>query len=183
MPLLEGYFFGFDTCQLFLPTMFNNTLPSMGPPPFRFVPKPNGSSGPAYSIVFKLLATVIVAALSAAFLQNWSAGRVAGGAAGGGWFLGGVLLLLYTWVNILRSTTRIDEQGLHQSWMWNKHMELRELAFGKLIRVRGLEWLIAPRLYVRTLMGKFAVFYATSPEMIAEFERLVKELKAFREMR
>lgn len=163
--------------------MFNNTLPAMGPPPFRFVPKPNGSSGPAYSIIFKLLATMIVAALSAAFLQNWWAGRAAGGAAGGGWFLGGVLLLLYTWVNILRSTTRIDEEGLHQSWMWNKHMELRELAFGKLIRVRGLEWLIAPRLYVRTLMGKFAVFYASSPEMIAEFERLVKELKAFREMR
>ena len=108
---------------------------------------------------------------------------VAGGVAGGGWFLGAVLLLLYTWVNILRSTTRIDEQGLSQTWVWNKHMELRELAYGKLIRVRGLEWLIAPRLYVRTLMGKFAVFYATSPEMIAEFERLVKELKAFREMR
>lgn len=97
--------------------------------------------------------------------------------------MGAVLLLLYTWVNILRSTTRIDETGLYQSWVWNKHMALGELAYGKLIRVRGLEWLIAPRLYVRTLMGKFAVFYATSPEMIAEFERLVKELKVFREIR
>ena len=163
--------------------MFNNTLPAMGPPPFRFVPARPGASSPAYSITFKLLATVIVLACSAAFLQNWWVGRTAGGVAGGGWFLGAVLLLLYTWVNILRSTTRIDEEGLHQSWVWNKHMELRELAFGKLIRVRGLEWLIAPRLYARTLSGKFAVFYATSPEMIAEFERLVKELKAFREMR
>jgi len=163
--------------------MFNNTLPAMGPPPFKFLPRAVSASSPAYSITFKLLATLIVLSLSAAFLQNWWVGRSAGGAAGGGWFLGAVLLLMYTWVNILRSTTRIDEQGLHQSWMWNKHMELRELAYGKLIRVRGLEWLIAPRLYVRTLMGKFAVFYATSPEMIAEFERLVKELKAFREMR
>jgi len=49
--------------------------------------------------------------------------------------------------------------------------------------VRGLEWLIAPRLYVRTLMGKFAVFYASSPEMVAEFERLVSELKTFRSIR
>jgi uncharacterized membrane protein (DUF485 family) len=163
--------------------MFNNTLPAMGPPPFKFVPSVAGASSPAYSVTFKLLATVIVFVCSAAFLQNWWAGRAAGGVAGGGWFLGAVMLLLYTWVNILRSTTRIDEQGLYQSWVWNKHMELRELAYGKLIRVRGLEWLIAPRLYVRTLMGKFAVFYATSPEMIAEFERLVKELKAFREMR
>ena len=164
--------------------MFNNTLPTMGPPPFKFVPSQPGVGCPAYSITFKLLATVIVFACSAAFLQNWWAGRAAGGvAAGGGWFLGAVLLLLYTWINILRSTTRIDGEGLHQSWVWNKHMELRELAYGKLIRVRGLEWLIAPRLYVRTLMGKFAVFYATSPEMIADFDRLVKELKAFREMR
>ena len=166
-----------------LHTMFNNTLPAMGPPPFRFVPKTSGISSPAYSMTFKLLATAIVFGCSAAFLQNWWLGRAAGGAAGGGWFLGAVLLLVYTWVNILRSTTRIDEQGLQQSWIWNKQMELRELAYGKLIRVRGLEWLIAPRLYVRTLMGKFSVFYATSPEMIAEFERLVTELKAFREMR
>jgi len=62
-------------------------------------------------------------------------------------------------------------------------MELGELAYGKLIRVRGLDWLIAPRLYVRTLMGKFAVFYAASPAMVAEFERLVAELKEFRSMR
>ena len=55
-------------------------------------------------------------------------------------------------------------------------MELRELAYGRLIRVRGLEWLIAPRLYVRTLTGKFTVFYAASPDMIREFERLVAEL-------
>ena len=62
-------------------------------------------------------------------------------------------------------------------------MELRELAYGKIIRVRGLEWLIAPRLYVRTLMGKFAVFYAADPKMLAQFERLVLELKAFRGFR
>ena len=42
---------------------------------------------------------------------------------------------------------------------------------------------VISRLYVRTLTGKFAVFYATSPEMVAEFERLVSELKAFRSMR
>lgn len=162
--------------------MDHTPLPYMGPPPFKFVPQTVGASGPAFSVTFKVLATVIVFACAAAFVQNWLAAR-ATGAAGGGWFIGGLLLLLYTWWHILRSVTRIDEQGLHQSWMWDKHMELRELAYGKLIRVRGLEWLIAPRLYVRTLTGKFAVFYAASPAMVAEFERLVSELKAFRSMR
>jgi len=157
-------------------------LPSMGPPPFKFTARQPGVPVPAFSIPFKILATLIVAACAAAFVQNWLAARATGGA-GGGWFIGGLLLLLYTWWHILRSVTRIDESALYQSWVWDKHMELRELAYGKLIRVRGLEWLIAPRLYVRTLMGKFTVFYAASPDMVAEFERLVTELKAFRSMR
>lgn len=162
--------------------MTQSSLPHMGPPPFKFTPQIAGASGPAFSITFKVLASILVFVLVAAFVQNWLAAR-ASGAAGGGWFLGGVLLLVYTWWHILRSVTRIDEQALYQSWVWDKQMDLRELAYGKLIRVRGLEWLIAPRLYVRTLMGKFTVFYAASPAMVAEFERLVLELKAFRSMR
>ena len=154
-----------------------------GPPPFKFMPKGGSISGKAFSVTFKVLATVIVLVLAAAFVQAWLAGRASGASAAGGWFIGGLLLVAYTWWHILRSVTRIDEQGLYQSWVWDKHMELRELAYGKLIRVRGLEWLIAPRLYVRTLMGKFAVFYAASPEMVAEFERLVSELKTFRSQR
>ena len=31
-------------------------------------------------------------------------------------------------------------------------------------------------------MGKFMVFYGASPELVAEFERIVKELKAFRQL-
>lgn len=155
----------------------------MGPPPFKFLPRAAGAEGPAFSVPFKVLATLIVLACVVAFVQTWLAGRASGAALAGGWFIAGLLLVVYTWFCILRSITRIDAQGLHQSWVWDKHMELQELAYGKLIRVRGLDWLIAPRLYVRTLMGKFAVFYAASPEMVAEFERLVSELKAFRSMR
>lgn len=171
------------TAALLTTPMDHMPAPYMGPPPFKFIPRTAGLSGPAFSMPFKVLATVIVLACAVAFIQTWLAGRSSGSAIGGSWFIGGLLLMLYTWWHILRSTTRLDEQGLHQSWMWDKHMELRELAYGKLIRVRGLDGLIAPRLYVRTLMGKFAVFYAASPEMITEFERLVSELKAFRGQR
>ena len=163
--------------------MDHTPLGYMGPPPFRFSPRNVGASGPAFSVPFKVMATLIVLGCAAAFIQMWLAGKAAGGAAGGGWFIAGLLLVVYTWFCILRSTTRIDATGLHQTWVWDKHMELDELAYGKLIRVRGLDWLIAPRLYVRTLMGKFAVFYAASPAMVAEFERMVAELKAFRSMR
>ena len=82
----------------------------------------------------------------------------------------------------MRSTTTLDTEALQQTWIWHKKMELGELAYGKLVRVRGFDWLIAPRLYARTLAGKFAVFHAASPELLAEFERLVAELKDFRRM-
>lgn len=163
--------------------MQNMPLEAMGPPPFRFTPDASGSTGPAFSRPFKVLATVIVFACAVSLFRAWLATRANGLGVGGGWFMAGLALMLYTWWHILRSTTRIAADGLYQSWVWDKQMDMRELAYGKLIRVRGLEWLIAPRLYVRTLMGKFAVFYAASPAMVSEFERLVRELKDFRGQR
>lgn len=91
-------------------------------------------------------------------------------------------MMTWTWLSILRSRTRIDSTGLTQRWMWNKHMAFDDLAYGKLIRVRGLDWLIAPRFYVRTLMGKFAVFYGATPQLVAEFERISAELRKFRQL-
>lgn len=149
----------------------------LGPPPFRFEPAAGGpAQGPAFSLPFKALATAVVFGSAAWFALLWSGGKLQGAT----WFLAALAMMLYTWWCIIRSVTRLDAEGLHQTWIWDKKMELRELAYGKLIRVPGLDWLIAPRLYVRTLLGKFAVFYAADPKMIAEFERLIAELKAFR---
>ena len=156
----------------------------MGPAPFRF--EPSGGDvveGPAFSLPFKLLATVIVGGCAFWLAQLWSVGALGTAKTGGlGWFLAGIALMGWTWFHIMTSRTRIDRQGLYQRWIWDKQMAFDDLAFGKLIRVRGLDWLIAPRLYVRTLVGKFAVFYAATPELIAEFERLVAELKQARRL-
>lgn len=151
-----------------------------GPPPFRFeLAEGAPRQGPAFSTAFRVVASLIVFGSAAWFARLWITGAIPGAT----WFLAGLAMMLYTWWCIVRSVTRIDAQELHQSWIWDKKMELRELAYGKIVRVRGLDWLIAPRLYVRTLMGKFAVFYAADPAMMAEFERLVRELKAFRGFR
>lgn len=154
----------------------------MGPAPFRFEPSQGDAvEGQAFSLPFKLLATVIVGGCAFWLAQLWSVGALGTARTGGlGWFLAGMALMGWTWFHIMTSRTRIDRQGLHQRWIWDKQMAFDDLAFGKLIRVRGLDWLIAPRLYVRTLVGKFAVFYAATPELIAEFERLVTELKQAR---
>ena len=61
-------------------------------------------------------------------------------------------------------------------------MAYDDLAYATLIRVRGLEWLLAPRFYVRTLVGKFAVFYVSDPALWQECERMAHELKTFRQM-
>ena len=94
----------------------------------------------------------------------------------------GWCLLAWTAWHVLTSVARLDGQGLHQSWVLDKHMAYDELAYAKLIRVRGLEWFMAPRFYVRTLAGKFAVFYVTSADVMTECERLSHELAAFRQL-
>ena len=163
--------------------MTPDLLQHLGPPPFRFVPTRPGVSSPAFSVAFKTVATGIVA-LGAAWLASlWRAGALGSGPSSGVlWLLSGLALMLYTWWHIMTSRTRLDDTVLHQSWVWDKKLELRELAYGKLIRVRGLDWLIAPRLYARTLLGKFAVFYTADPVLLADFERLVRELQAFRQL-
>ena len=155
-----------------------------GPAPFRFTPGQGAPvEGPAFSPAFKLIATVIVAACALGLLQAWRAGSLGSARTGGlGWFIAGMVLMGWTWIAILRSRTRIDGKGLYQHWIWDKHMDFDDLAYGKLIRVRGLDWLIAPRLYVRTLMGKFTVFYGATPALVAEFERMVLELRRFRKL-
>jgi hypothetical protein len=113
----------------------------------------------------------------------WSAGKLAANASlspsnGLIWLLCGLLLMLYTLVSIYISkvtlTGDLDSGGkLHQTWIWDKEVNLKEVVYAKLIRVRGFDWLIAPRLYVRTMMGKFTVFYAADIAMIEEFRKLV----------
>jgi hypothetical protein len=161
-------------------------LQILGPAPYQFTPSPARLSGPAFSMAFKALTVLMVGAVGIWLILLWWQGKF--GDTGklasvqmAGWFVLGWLLMVWTAWHVLKSLTTLDSTGLHQSWIWDKHLPLDELAYGKLIRVRGLEWLMAPRLYVRTLMGKFAVFYAADPHMLAEFERLVNELKAFRQ--
>lgn len=115
--------------------------------------------------------------------QLWSAGKLAANGAlspsnGLIWLLCGLMLMAYTVVSIYTSKTTLSgdlESGgtLHQSWIWDKEVNLKEIAYAKLIRLRGFEWLVAPRLYVRTVMGKFTVFYTADPIMIEEYRKLV----------
>ena len=135
-------------------------------------------SVPAFSRSFKLLALLIVAASASWMYLLWSTGRLAANSTmspsnGLIWLLCGWLLMLFTLGSIYRSKTTLTENTLKQTWIWDKEVALPELVYAKLIRFRGFDWLIAPRLYVRTMMGKFIVFYAADKAMIAEFQKLL----------
>ena len=167
--------------------MVDSPLAALAPPPFVFHPASGELRAPAFSRFFRTLAMLLVAGAASWMYHLWYIGRLVPVGASTmeamGLPIAGLAILSCTFWFIQTSRTTLTSQSLHQSWMWDKKMELRELAYGKLIRVPGFEWLIAPRLYVRTLLGKIAVFYTADAAMLSEFERLVAELKAFRQMR
>jgi hypothetical protein len=163
--------------------MSESLMENLGPPPFRFSPQTPDLCASAYTLAFKVLTCGMVALASLWLTSLWSKGALgSGGSSGLAWFITALALMLYTSWHILTSTTRLDATTLHQSWVWDKKMELRELAYCRMIRFPGLDWLIAPRLYARTLSGKFSVFYVAEPHLISEFERLAKEVAQFRRL-
>lgn len=161
-----------------------NTQPTdltehLGPAPFRFSPKQEQLTSPAFSWPFKTLATALLLGLSTWAAQLYGSRLLQTDTL---WLWAAWGILAYTVVHLLIGKTQLTAQAIEQTWIWHKKVELRDLAYVKLIRVPGMDALIAPRLYARTLMGKFTVIYACSPEMIDEFKRLGAELKAFRTM-
>jgi hypothetical protein len=160
----------------------SQSLPeAFGPPPFRFSASAGSVEGPAFTRAYQVLVVAMVIIASAWWVRLWQQGHWGDQPGrGGGLFLLAIVLMAWTGWGVLRSRTRLDADGISQSWIWNKHMPCRELAYARLIRVRGLEWLMAPRLYVRTLLGKFAVFYIADAQVLAQAELLVKELAEFR---
>ena len=161
--------------------------PNTGPEPFRFTPTFDVLVGPAFSRSFQGITLLTVLGSGYWLLNLWQHGEFGGdtgwnGLRNAGWFVMGWVLLAWTAWHVVRSRVRLDAHGLHQTWIWDKHQSLDELAFAKLLRVRGVEWLIAPRFYTRTLAGKFMVFYVIRADMLEECRRLSKELEAFRRL-
>jgi len=143
------------------------------PLPYPYQPPARAMSGPAFGPVFRLLAWFILLSLLAWIVRlefNWQSSQGALVAAAWG-------MLAYIVWHIQRSRIQIDEQMIEQTWMWRRRMALRELAFIKVMRVRGLEFLIAPRIYARNLGGTFSFFYCSDRAMLDEFARLAEALK------
>ncbi len=152
-------------------------IAAMGPMPFRFTPPNDPMVSSSFSRAFKLLAITLLA--GTAYWAYRLHGKVLTDASFY-WLWGAWGIMASTVMHVLKGQTTLTAQTLEQTWIWHKRVDLRELAYAKLIRFPGLDSVIAPRLYARTLMGKFVVIYASDPVMLAEFKRLSMELKHFR---
>lgn len=154
----------------------DSTPEPLGPGPFRHDLPAGPVQGPAYSRAFRALALGIVLACSAGTAQlAWTEQLKGGGLV---WSLAALAMMGWITWHILRSRTTLSSERLHQSWVWDKHLALQDLAYARVIRIPGLDWLVAPRLYARSLGGKFTVFYGASPALIAEFTRLQQTVRA-----
>lgn len=141
--------------------------------PYPYQPPAQTMSGPAFGPVFRGLAWGILLAL---FFWVWRL-DLDWRSSHGLWVIVAWSMLAYTAVHIQRSRIVLDNLAIEQTWMWRRRIELRELALMKVMRVRGLEWLIAPRVYARNLGGTFAFFYCHDRALLEEFERLALALR------
>ncbi len=151
--------------------------PLPAPPTFAFVPSRAELSGAAFSPFFKALAWGISLALMAWMLRL----QLAWGHSATTWAWAAWALVTLTAWTVQRSRLHIRADHIEQDWLWRKQTAIADLAYLKLIHVRGLEWLLAPRAYIRTLQGKPAVYYCADPAVRAELERMAAELALWRQ--
>lgn len=134
-------------------------------------------SGKAFSVAFRVLALLLVEGTTWWAYLLWRHGKLGDSLNSSAlWLLAALTLMTITVFYVFRSITSVSNSHLKQSWIWDKQMCVADLAYAKLIRLRGFDWLIAPRLYVRTHGGKFASFYASTSEVLKQFESISQKL-------
>lgn len=135
-------------------------------------------SGKAFSLPFRILALLLVEGVVWWGYVLWSNGKLGSSVTSSAlWLLAALVLMCVTVFFVFRSVTSVSASHLKQSWIWDKEMLIADLAYVKLIRLKGFDWLIAPRLYARTHGGKFASFYAANSNVLQQFELLSTKLR------
>ncbi len=139
---------------------------------FEFYKPEQTVTGPAYSLWFKLLATVVTAVLALYALNimlrfpllEYGFGVKA-------LLLGAALMLAISYYWFLRSVITIDDKGITQSWMYNRHVEWRDIRSAKMIGIPFLGWIFPPRLVVRT-GNSFTTFNGGTQSVLIEFAKI-----------
>ena len=129
---------------------------------------------PAYPPLLRVLSVVIVVdvigfalwSLPALRSTTWSSGSLALLS------LAGIGVLWMGWW-IVYSRTRLDGDVLSQTWLWNRRAHANEVTQLKLVHLRPLQKIIAPRLLVRRRNGAIAWFHSADPTLLTAFAERV----------
>ena len=129
-------------------------------------------SGPAYNGGFKVMATVLTLALLAYGASvAWRFPLPAFGFGVKALLAGALCMLGVSYYWFLKARTTIDERGIRQTWLYDKHVEWRDVRAAKMIGIPYLSWLFPPRMIVRT-GNSFTTFNGGSQEVLIEFARI-----------
>ena len=132
-------------------------------------------SGPSFPVSVKIMATAMMLALlvfGAMTFLGPGKGPTPALAAGEWVFLVAVTAVIGTgYWSIVTGRTSCDGQAIEQTWLWRKKVSLADITQIKLISVPGLNWLVVPRLVVRTGFG-LTTFHAGDPAVYSRFKLL-----------
>lgn len=129
-------------------------------------------TGPAYSPWFKLLATVLsvgLALYAASVAMRFPIMQYGFGVKA--LLLAAALMLAVSYYWFLRSSVTIDERGIRQTWLYDRHVDWRDVRGAKMIGIPYAGWLFPPRLVVRT-GNSFVTFNGGSQDLLIEFARI-----------
>lgn len=139
---------------------------------FTFYKPETTISGPAYSALFKVLATVLTILLALYGinialrfpLMQYSFGVKA-------LLFGAAVMLGVSYYWFLRSTVTVDDKGITQTWLYNRQVEWRDIRSAKMIGIPFMSWIFPPRLVVRT-GNAFTTFNGGSKDVLVEFAKI-----------
>lgn len=130
--------------------------------------------GPSFPVAIKLLATVGVGGL---LVTAWGARTQLVGMSlpSDLLWLSGLASMVVVWhyLHIMFSTTAISGSVLSQGWLWRTSVALGDISQVKLLRLKPLDALVAPRLVVRTRGVGNLTFHAADPTVLAAIDLLV----------
>ncbi|QHE84720.1 hypothetical protein [Hydrogenophaga sp. BPS33] len=137
-------------------------------------PALNSVEGRSFPRSTQVLATVAVVALLASAWKARSA-LAAMTLPSEVLLLAGLAAVVVVWgyLNILFSTTRISNDAISQGWLWRTSVQLRDIAQVKLLRFKPLDFLVAPRLVVRAGALGNTTFHMADPAVLAMVDLLV----------
>lgn len=132
-------------------------------------------SGASYSVSYRLVATLLCAAVLAqgVSVATRGPGFVAFGTNASLWFGLALLAMLGTYTLMMRAKTTVDAVGIRQSGLMERRVDWAELQSA---RLAGFAF--SRRLVVRSSFGQYRVFMAGTPALIAAFERIAASYPA-----